>query len=98
MRIHDPVNAKPGEIVSLMGTRKYPYGNVSAVLYEVRGKLTNTSRAKVSVNCDGFNGLDTLYFGVWVIRDDIGHLHEVPEPVCLVCEETIECACVRHTV
>jgi len=98
-RVHDPVNVKVGELVSLMGSRKHPYGNVTAVLGEVRGKLTNTSRAKVSVNCtEYFNGRDTLYLGVWVIRDDIGYLHEVPEPICNVCEETLECACVRHTV
>lgn len=98
-RVHDPVSPKIGEIVSLMGSRKHHYGTVTAVLDEVRGKLTNTSRAKVSVNCDEyFNGRNTLYLGVWVIRDDIGYLHEVPEPICNVCEETLECACVRYTV
>lgn len=98
-RVHDPINVREGELVSLMGSRRHPYGNVSSVLDVVRGKLTNTERAKVSVNCnESFNGHDTLYLGVWVTRDDIGYLHEVPEPVCNVCEETIECVCVRHTV
>lgn len=101
-RVHDPINVREGELVSLMGSRKHPYGNVTAVLDEVTGKLTNTSRAKVSVNTrnDRWNlsGPNTLYLGIWVIRDDVGYLHEVPEPVCNVCEETLECVCVRHTV
>ena len=94
-RVHDPVSPKIGELVNFMHHygRGAAYGNVSNVIGEIRGKLTNTSRAIVDVTAPG-----VVYSEVWVIRDDIGYLHEVPEPVCLSCEETIECKCVEPSV
>ena len=94
-RVHDPVSPIIGELVNFMHHygRGAAYGNVSNVIGEIRGKLTNTSRAIVDVTAPG-----VVYSEVWVIRDDIGYLHEVPEPVCLSCEETIECKCVEPSV
>lgn len=94
-RVHDPVSPIIGELVNFMHHygRGAAYGNVSNVIGEIRGKLTNTSRAIVDVTAPG-----VVYSEVWIIRDDIGYLHEVPEPVCLSCEETIECKCVEPSV
>lgn len=92
-KVSGQVNARVGELVNLMRTRLRPHGNVSEVRGELRGKLTNTAYALVDVTMPG-----ALYMNVWCIRDDIGYLHEVSEPCCMNCEETIECACMETRV
>lgn len=92
-RVHDPVNAHIGELVSMMSMRACHHANVSEVIDERKGRLTNTAYALVAATSPG-----VAYDNVWTVRDDIGSLIEVPEPVCIHCEETIECKCYPETV